>query len=430
MRRFVSCAMGVALTVGVVAAPAQAAKKRKPKKPTKTVFVCKKRSECRIHSLQQGVDAVAPGGTVKVRPGVYSGGVLVRGHAKDGIRIVGTGDDPSDVILEGKDVQGTAGQNGVFVDGANNVTIENMTARNFAANGFFARNCDGYLMRKLVAAYNRAYGLYAFNCIGGRMTQSVGYGHADSAFYVGQTPVQQQPKKTILDHLEAYLNVLGYSGTNSRYVEIRFSEFYNNGAGIAPNTLDSEKFEPAEQNLITENLIYWNNFNYYKPDSPVKPLPSAVGSFNYPIGVGVLLFGVKGTVVRNNLIFGNFKWGAAAFSDPTNSDATTVGNRFLFNNMGAAFNDANGVDFFYDGTGSGNCFENNSAGATFDAGSVPNAVLYPACGSGSPPANVQDPVQVAELGAYAVQKQEQENSWSKHPHPARPDRKPIDGQEG
>ena len=40
---------------------------------------------------------------------------------------------------------------------------------------------------------------------------------------------------------------------------------------------------------------------------------------NYPIGIGVILFGVDGWVVKNNNIFGNFKWGAAAFSDPLNA---------------------------------------------------------------------------------------------------------------
>ena len=88
------------------------------------------------------------------------------------------------------------------------------------------------------------------------MINSAGYRQGDSAFYVGETPCdktdldrprqtaaepcQAKPKWTLLKNDESYENVLGYSGTNSKYVRIVESDFYNNGAGIVPNTLDSE----------------------------------------------------------------------------------------------------------------------------------------------------------------------------------------------
>ena len=105
-------------------------------------------------------------------------------------------------------------------------------------------------MKNLVAGFNRSYGLYVLKCIGGRMTQSVGFGNGDSAFYVGGTPFQTHPVQTLVDHDIGYETVLGYSGTNSKYVVIRDSEFYNNGAGIVPNTLKSEPFEPASSGTI------------------------------------------------------------------------------------------------------------------------------------------------------------------------------------
>jgi len=79
--------------------------------------------------------------------------------------------------------------------------------------------------------FDRAYGLYAFGCVGGRMTRSVAYGHGDSGFYVGGTPPQKHPQTTTLDHLTTYKDVLGFSGSNSKYMVIRDSEFYDNGAG-------------------------------------------------------------------------------------------------------------------------------------------------------------------------------------------------------
>ena len=87
--------------------------------------------------------------------------------------------------------------------------------------------------------------------------------------------------------------MLGYSGTNSKYVDIRDSQFFNNGAGVVPNTLDSERFEPNAQGKVRDNLIFWNNFNYYLPNSPVKTVSGGLGpgGYNYPTGIGVVLYG-------------------------------------------------------------------------------------------------------------------------------------------
>lgn len=401
--------------------------KKKPKKKVTNFTVC--RRGCPFSTIQKAVDAAPAGATVKIKPGKYTEGVDVKAD-KDNLTILGLGTKPEEVVLEGKGAKrpdGNPAQNGIFVDGADNVTMRNMTAQNYPANGFFVRNCDGYVMDRLIAGFNRAYGLYAFNCIGGRMTYSKGFGHGDSAFYIGQTPFQENPKPSLISHVEGYENVLGYSGTNSKYVTIQFSEFYNNGAGVAPNTLGSEKFPPAQDGRVTDNLVYWNNFNYFKAGSTVKPLPAATGSFQYPTGVGIVLLGTTNWDIRANLVFGNFKWGIMTVSDPTYAPATNRNNKVRFNVMGAAFDDANGTDVWGDGAGSGNCWENNSAGTTYDAGSLPQPLLYPACGS---PQNATDLAQVAEVADYLTKTEAQEDSWKKHPHPPRADRKPIDGLGG
>lgn len=425
--------------VPVVAAPAVAApragaahatakkktkKKAVRKSSSRKLTVCHK--GCRYATLQQAVAAAPAKATITVRPGRYVGGAVVKGHKYDGLVIQGGGITPRQTVLTGKGATGVPAQNGVLIEGADNVVVRNIQADHFAANGFFADEVTGYNFDHLVASFNHGYGVYAFLSIGGRMTNTDSYGAGDSGFYVGATPPQDKPVPTIVSHNRSYENVLGYSGTNSRYVDIRQNEFYNNGSGIVPNTLQSEKYGPADHNTITENVVYWNNFDYYKPNSPVKTTPQAVGAFNYPIGAGIILFGIHNTTVRANLVFGNFLWGIAAFSDPTYSTASSQGNHMTYNTMGAAFDDANGSDFYTDGTGPGNCWENNSVGATFDQGSEPQALLYPNCSAGTP--ETADPVQQAKLASVATQTTGQEQYWHKHSHPARPDRKPIDGQ--
>jgi hypothetical protein len=299
-------------------------------------------------------------------------------------------------------------------------------------------------MDNLVASYNRAYGLYSFGCRGGRMTDSEGYGHGDSAIYVGATPIQKKPKPTRVSGIDAHENVLGYSGTNSRYVKITDSDWYNNGIGLVPNTLDSEPFEPTTGGTIKNNNIFWNNFNYYLPNSGVETVSDGLGSIGaltlqYPTGIGIALFGATGWKVKNNEIFGNFKWGSAVFSDPFNEDddAISTDNAFANNANGRGGTDTNGVDFWNDGSGSGNCFSGNASATLDPSGTATNAFLYPSCPAPAPPTSGTgtssgDGDQVGELIVYvtADPPETQQCAWTEHPHPKYKKFKPVEVKPG
>ena len=197
----------------------------------------------------------------------------------------------------------------MLINGANEVTVQGFTAQHYNGNGFFVINAAGYHFTTTIAEYVGVYGLYAFNSIGGEMRRDIGAWNNDSGFYVGQTPKQTKPIRTIISDVVSYGNVLGYSGTNSRYVTITKSKWFNNGVGIVPNALDSEKFPPPEQNVITDNDVFWNNFDYYK-GAPFKLRPAATGDVPYPTGVGILLFGGRNNTISNNRIYGNWLLGA------------------------------------------------------------------------------------------------------------------------
>ncbi len=421
----------------------------------KTLVVCK--HGCQYRTVQKAVDAVSKGSntTIKVQPGTYREGVRVVGHKYDGLTFVGNPRKPQKVVLNGKNAkvvvpgQGRQlAQNGIEGLNVNGLRMIGLTAENYAANGFFVHadpgpkppegQCKGFLMKKDIAAFNRAYGLFAKHCTGGRITRTVGYGHGDSATYIGETPAQKKPQWTSIDHNEMYLNVLGYSGTNSKYVDIHDNDIYNNGIGVVPNTLDSELFQPTANGKIRKNNIFWNNFNYFLPKSPVKTVSNGLGQFggqtiNYPTGVGVALFGADGWTVSDNQIFGNFKWGGAAFSDPFNAQAVNNDNTFANNKMGRSGTDTNGKDFFNDGSGKGTCFSGNQS-STFDIAqaTTPEALLYPSCpapalaGTGN---NSGDTGQVFNnLAPYALSDPacSQQNSWARHKHPPFKGYKPID----
>ena len=94
-----------------------------------------------------------------------------------------------------------------------------------------------------------------------------------------------------------------------RYVTITNSRFYNNAAGLVPNALDSEKFPPAEDNIIRGNQIFWNNFNFHK-GAPFKIREDGTAAL-VPVGTGVLLLAGRRNTVEDNQIYGNWNAGVA-----------------------------------------------------------------------------------------------------------------------
>jgi len=203
----------------------------KPKGPFKTRTVCKK--GCGFKTIQAAVDKAKAGDKVLVRKGVYKEAVVVNGKAKRYLRIVGDPAKPGRVVLEGSGKK----QNGFFVNEADQVTIDGFTARNYKANGFFVTNVVGYELTHLVAAKSGVYGVYAFNSKGGEMSHSESYYHSDAGFYIGQTPQQAKPIRSVVRDVTSWGNPIGFSATNMRYVTITGSRFYNNAIGVVPNAL-------------------------------------------------------------------------------------------------------------------------------------------------------------------------------------------------
>lgn len=363
-----------------------------------TLKVCKKGGKYK--TIQAAVNAARSGDTIKICDGTYkeaattTQSVQIEGAVKNRIKLVGNVKDPSKVVID------AAGRlNGIIINSANDVTLQGITAKNYFGNGFFAVNVNGYVMDHLRAfggskTGDNSYGLYAFNSVGGTMTNDEAYYNTDAGFYIGQTPVQTKPKRTIVKNISSWGNVLGWSGTNMRYVTITKSAFFNNGTGVVPNALLSELYPPEEDNVISDNDIYWNNYNYYKGSAFPKVSPGT-GGIPYPVGIGLLLFGGRNQTVSNNRVFGNWGAGIGLIEQLTMDHSGTgydhsqpVGaqpwvlkdNRVTGNIMGNGGKDLNGRDLAYDGSGSGNCFSDNKLSGGV-VGNTPefNTTAFPAC---------------------------------------------------
>jgi hypothetical protein len=397
----------------------------KPKGPHHTLKVCAKGKKAKgcFKTIQKAINKARAGDTVKVPHGVWKEGLKIQGPKKRYLNLIGDIKHPSRVVLEGKSLKGAAKSNGVLVNGANEVTIRGFQAQNYNGNGFFVTNLKGYHLNDLIAKSVGVYGLYAFNTIGGEMRRDIAAWNDDSGYYVGETPVQTRPVRTVLSDLVAYGNVLGYSGTNSRYVTITKSKWFNNGTGIVPNALDSEKFPPPEENVITDNDIFWNNFDYYK-GAPFKLRPPATGDVPYPTGVGVLLFGGRHNVISNNRIYGNFSVGAGMLEQfllkNAERDGTLVGNQIINNQFGLNGTDLNGRDVFYDGNGRDNCISGNTGVLVTEPQDAGTFVQCPFSGANT----FNEQSRNTAVGFAAAP--DQETAWIRHDHAPQGSLKPLE----
>jgi hypothetical protein len=440
MQRSHLVAAAVAAAALLVPAGASAQNDPPPSKPGgtgkthgkgRTLTVCKK--GCAYKRIQKAINAASGKDTIRVKKGHYSEGVQIVGRRYDGLKLIGDPKHPGRVVLDGKRVKGGDAQNAVLINNSDDVTVDGFHARHYKANCFFSTNNEDYVLNHLVAERCGVYGVYAFNSKGGKMLNSEAYYNPDSGFYVGQTPPQKgRKKRTFVRNVSSWGNVLGFSGTNMRYTTITKSRWFNNGAGIVPNTLTSEKYYPPTGNAIVDNDVFWNNFNfYYGAPFPIPKLSAA--DIPYPIGVGILLYGSQDTYVAFNDVSGNYLAGFAEVpavhlfgnGDPKVAEAAVLRNNVVRRNEFGAGNDLNGLDLVYDGNGSGNCFENNvTRSPSFPASNGP----FSACPGPNPnhteagalpqiiSMSVGDPKDPASFEAH----------WVKHPHATRKGIKPLE----
>jgi hypothetical protein len=303
-------------------------------------------------TIQDAVDASAPGALILVAPGVYEEAVTIAPRHEN---IVIRGVDRATTILDGE-LNAEKGEENGFLVFADGVAIENLTARNFTKNGFFWTGVDGYRGSYLTAIRNGDYGIYAFDSVHGQFDHSYASGSPDAGFYIGQC----FPCDALIVDSEAEWNGLGYSGTNSGgNLLIARSTWHDNRAGIVPNSGSYEEESPERKTTIIGNHVYDNN----------NPNTSAIEIAEVVIGNGILLAGGVDNRVERNLVTGHSNIGIGAIplpetalnpDDPDAEDWDARKNVVRDNATSANQYDLMSVTNITDASdGGGNCFSGN-----------------------------------------------------------------------
>jgi len=341
-------------------------------------------------TIQAAVNATKKGrgDWVLIEPGTYHEEVKVtREHAELHIR----GMNRNTVILDGQHEPAENGSNGILVEKANDVWIENMTARNFDratpdgenGNEFWWTGGDesgkdgahgwwGNYLTAYDTGLNGGYGIFTNNEKEGSWEHVYASGFNDSGLYIGAC----WECRALVNDATIENNAVGYSGSNSggRLV-IENSVFRKNSAGIVPNgenpgdppppsngMCDAKKpHKPyhvftstniARCTIYKKNLVTENN----NLEAPANPSTEVA-----PWGVGVELPGVMADEIRENTITKNVNNGVLGFEypNPYPPQASTIyfqlsGNKIVKNTFEE--NGTNGNEYNSDITLQGGIF--------------------------------------------------------------------------
>lgn len=335
------------------------------------------------------------------------------------LQIEGTGTKPDDVLVRGgfKPDGQWVKHNGIKADRADGFYLRNMGFELFRENAIYVHETDGYVLDKVVARYNDLYGVLSFTSDHGVIKNCDTHHNGDSGVYPGSSadvnadnpnPPPLTRWAVEITNCKTHHNALGFSGTAGNSVYFHNNDVYANAAGyVTDSFIPNHPGMPQDHAWLTNNRIYSNNNNLYVnvqgDDAPCrKPKPADRGyekgvvcpAFGVPVGTGVMIAGGNRNLLNNNQIWDNWRSGAMLFwvpaalrenFEPQDQIDTSNGNQYRDNVMGrtpSGLSQPNGVDFWWDDQGVGNCWQGNTSAGGAVTHNALSPLGLPDCDSG------------------------------------------------
>jgi hypothetical protein len=354
------------------------------------------------------------------------------------LQIEGTGDDPGDVVITGgfnKDGEWTK-LNGIRGDRADGLYLKNFTIQLFEFNAIYILETDGFVIDDVVARYNDEYGYLTYAVDHGLHKNCEAYANGEAAVYPGSASDvngesgETGPLKRFAVEITGcsfHHSALGMAGTAGNSLYVHDNDFFKNSAGVTVDSFfPNHPGLPQNHGWFVNNRIYSNNVNYYEKylyEGVCDKKPAERGYEKgvicpvvpAPVGTGVLIAGGSHNFVTRNYIYDNWRNGVMMFGvpaalreepDPSKQFDTSHFNFFVENFMGLGPKGQklpNGLDFWWDDQGEGNCWADNTSGAE----EVTSNTLYPGglpdCESGGSsfiPLNPYKQVPLVPCGVY------------------------------
>lgn len=322
------------------------------------------------------------------------------------LQIEGVGHEAEDTVVEA----GFSRLNAIRLDRVGGFYLKNMHFKETEFNAIYVLESDGVVLDNVTASNNWEYGILTFAVDSVLIDHCEAYANGDSGVYPGSA--SEYPGEGIrsadglgpfsveIRNCDLHDNALGYSGTAGNNVWVHHNKFYNNAAGLAMDSLfPGHPGLPQDSSLFEYNEIYSNNVNHYlnygyygKEDYCGRPVAER-GIQNgtvcpvvpLPVGTGLLVAGGNNNTFRYNHVWDNHRYGMMLFTvpaplrdeyDPALVVDTSHWNEFYGNVMGfdksvnptgdvTGPQDHNGLDFWWDEAGAGNCWQDNVASGGF-----------------------------------------------------------------
>ncbi|MGP4093272.1 right-handed parallel beta-helix repeat-containing protein [Nonomuraea sp. KM90] len=327
---------------------------------------------------------------------------LVAILGKRDLQIEGTGAGPLDVIVDAEYRK----LNAIRADRADGVYFRNLTAQRTTFNSLYVLETDGFVIDRVLTRWNDEYGFLTFASDHGLYTDCEAYGNGDGGLYPGSSSNLNEgrghdvPRYAIeIRRCKSHDNALGYLGTAGDSLWVHDNEFYDNMVGATMDSLwPSHPGLPQNHARFENNKIYDNNRDYYRHtrDGTCAKPPAERGyergvvcsQVGVPPGTGVIVAGGNYNVFAGNQVWGHRRaafqlFGVPAFirgeNDLAKQADTSDHNRYEGNVFGvgpAGERRPNGLDVWWDGQGTGNCWQG-------DVGASSPAVL-PVCAAAAP----------------------------------------------